>query len=173
MNSAAFFQQLGAYRQERRQAMFLQGMTESGSRPAARSIDAILVSGMHVAVVEYAAGDRTVWPPRCSCGACNHLALAGDGGLRTSGRWHTRGRRIVCCPENPAAAVLEVLVHFDIEIREMSARYRVSRISVADDVHRSATPRVATRGRRSDKCPGIGSAWRGSRPRSADGGGKP
>jgi len=54
--------------------------------------------------------------------------------LRASGRWHTRGRRVVHCAEHPAAALLEILVHFEIEIRDLPARYRLSRIDVPDDV---------------------------------------
>ena len=40
-------------------------------------------------------------------------ALAGRGGLFTSGRWHTRGRRILYTSESLALAALEVLVHVD------------------------------------------------------------
>jgi RES domain-containing protein len=58
----------------------------------------------------------------------NHTSLAGDGGLRTSARWHTRGRRIVYCAENPAAALLEILVHFEIGIGDLPARYRLLKI---------------------------------------------
>jgi RES domain-containing protein len=64
----------------------------------------------------------------------NHLSLAGEGALRASGRWHTRGTRIVYCAENPAAALLEILVHFEIEIRDLPARYRLLKIDVPDDV---------------------------------------
>jgi RES domain-containing protein len=64
----------------------------------------------------------------------NHLSLAGDGGLRASGRWHTRGRRVVYCAENPAAALMEILVHFEIDIRDLPARYRLLKISVPDDI---------------------------------------
>jgi RES domain-containing protein len=64
----------------------------------------------------------------------NHLSLAGDGGLRASGRWHTRGRRIVYCAEHPAAALLEVLVHFELDIRDLPAQYRLLKISVPEDV---------------------------------------
>ena len=63
----------------------------------------------------------------------NHLSLAGDGGLRASGRWHTRGRRIVYCAENPAAALLEILVHFELDVRDLPARYRLLKIRVPDD----------------------------------------
>jgi RES domain-containing protein len=64
----------------------------------------------------------------------NHVLLDGEGGLRASGRWHTRGRRIVYCAESPAAALLEILVHFEIEVRDLPARYRLLRIDVPDDV---------------------------------------
>lgn len=64
----------------------------------------------------------------------NHTSLAGDGGLRASGRWHTRGKRVVYCAESPAAALLEILVHFEIEVRDLPARYRLVKISVPDDV---------------------------------------
>ena len=64
----------------------------------------------------------------------NHLSLAGDGALRTSGRWHTRGRRVVYCAQNPAAALLEILVHFEIDIRDLPVRYRMLKIEAPDDV---------------------------------------
>jgi len=65
----------------------------------------------------------------------NHLSLAGDGALRTPGRWHTRGRRVVYCAESPAAALLEILVHFEIDIQDLPVRYRLLKIQVPDDVH--------------------------------------
>lgn len=64
----------------------------------------------------------------------NHASLAGDGGLRASGRWHTRGKRIVYCAESPAAALLEVLVHFEIEVGDLPARYRLLKLKVPDDL---------------------------------------
>jgi RES domain-containing protein len=64
----------------------------------------------------------------------NRLSLTGEGALRASGRWHTRGRRIVYCAENPATALLEVLVHFEIEIRDLPAQYRLLKIDVPDDL---------------------------------------
>jgi RES domain-containing protein len=65
----------------------------------------------------------------------NHLSLAGDGALRTSGRWHTRGRRVVYCAQNPAAALLEILVDFEIDIQDLPIRYRLLKIDAPDDVH--------------------------------------
>ena len=43
-------------------------------------------------------------------------ALAGRGGLFTSGRWHTVGRTIVYTSESLALAALEVLVHVDRDL---------------------------------------------------------
>jgi RES domain-containing protein len=40
----------------------------------------------------------------------------------------------VYCAENPAVALLEILVHFEIEIHDLPARYRLLKISVPDDV---------------------------------------
>jgi RES domain-containing protein len=65
----------------------------------------------------------------------NHASLVGEGGLRASGRWHTRGKRVVSCAENPAAALLEILVHFEIEIGDLPARYHLLKVNVPDDLH--------------------------------------
>lgn len=64
----------------------------------------------------------------------NHLSLAGDTTLHTPGRWHTRGRRVVYCAQSPAAALLEILVHFEIDIQDLPVRYRLLKIEAPDDV---------------------------------------
>lgn len=64
----------------------------------------------------------------------NHASLAGDGGMRASGRWHTRGRRIVYCSETPAAALLEILVHFEIDVRDLPAKYRRLKLHAPDNL---------------------------------------
>ena len=64
----------------------------------------------------------------------NHLSLAGVGALRTSGRWHTRGRRAVYCALTPSAALLEILVHFEIDIQGLPVRYRLLRVEAPNDV---------------------------------------
>lgn len=38
------------------------------------------------------------------------------------------------CAENPATALLEILVHFEIEIRDLPAQYRLLKIDVPDDL---------------------------------------
>jgi len=52
--------------------------------------------------------------------------------MRASGRWHTRGRRVVYCSESPAAALLEILVHFEIDVRELPTRYRLLKLHAPD-----------------------------------------
>ena len=64
----------------------------------------------------------------------NHLSLAGDGALRTPGRWHTRGRRVVYCAQSPSAALLEILVHFEIDMQALPLRYRLPKIEAPDDL---------------------------------------
>jgi RES domain-containing protein len=64
----------------------------------------------------------------------NHVSLAGDGGLRASGRWHTRGRRIVYLAPTPSAALLEILVHLEIEVRDLPTRYRLLKVEAPDDL---------------------------------------
>ena len=52
--------------------------------------------------------------------------------MRASGRWHTRGRRVVYCSESPAAALLEILVHFEIDVRDLPTRYRLLKLRGPD-----------------------------------------
>ena len=54
--------------------------------------------------------------------------------MRASGRWHTRGRRVIYCSENPAAALLEILVHFEIDVRDLPTRYRLLKLRAPDDL---------------------------------------
>ncbi len=54
--------------------------------------------------------------------------------MRASGRWHTRGRRVVYCSESPAAALLEILVHFELDVRELPTRYRLLKLHAPDDL---------------------------------------
>ncbi len=62
----------------------------------------------------------------------NHPSLDGRGGLRTAGRWHHRGRRIVYCAPNPATALLEVLVHLEIDVEDIPRSYQFLEIQVPE-----------------------------------------
>jgi RES domain-containing protein len=64
----------------------------------------------------------------------NHALLSGDGALRASGRWHTRGQRVVYCAQSPAAALLEILVHYEIDVPDLPTRYRLLKIAGPDDL---------------------------------------
>ena len=64
----------------------------------------------------------------------NHATLDGAGGLRASGRWHTRGARVVYCAPNPASALLEILVHAEIEIEDIPVAFRWLEIDAPDSV---------------------------------------
>lgn len=58
----------------------------------------------------------------------NYAELTGIGGLRASGRWHSRGRQIVYLADHPASALLEMLVHFDRDL--IPTTYRLFRVAV-------------------------------------------
>jgi len=60
----------------------------------------------------------------------NHSSLSGEGGLRYSARWHTAGSRIVYLAESPAGALIEVLVHLELEESELPSFYKLIRVAV-------------------------------------------
>jgi len=60
----------------------------------------------------------------------NYADLKGRGGLRAGARWHTRGREIVYCSEEPTGALLEALVHVEVEsLEDMPKSYQLFRIA--------------------------------------------
>ena len=71
----------------------------------------------------------------------NYADLTGIGGLHASGRWHSRGRRIVYLADHPASALLEMLVHLDRDLIPNS--YRLLRVMVPETI---ATSTVASEG---------------------------
>ena len=62
----------------------------------------------------------------------NYADLHGMGGLKTSARWHTRGHRIVYLSSTPASALLEILVHLEIEENHMPRFYKLLEIQAPD-----------------------------------------
>ena len=58
----------------------------------------------------------------------NYQSLDGVGGLYVSGRWHTKGHPVVYCTLNPATALLEILVHLEIDSEDRPERFQVLRI---------------------------------------------
>lgn len=58
--------------------------------------------------------------------------LLGIGGRHTAGRWNHLGRLIVYCADHPALALLEILVHVDIE--NLPEDYKLLEISIPDQL---------------------------------------
>ncbi len=64
----------------------------------------------------------------------NYVSLNGIGGLLTAARWHTKGCPIVYCAQNPSTALLENLVHFEIDAEDRPSRFRVLKIEGPDSL---------------------------------------
>lgn len=61
----------------------------------------------------------------------SHADLSGRGGELSAARWNRLGTPIVYCADHPAAALLEILVHIDIE--DAPATYQLLGIHVPDE----------------------------------------
>jgi RES domain-containing protein len=59
-------------------------------------------------------------------------ALSGEGGLYYSARWHTAGQRIVYLADSPAGALIESLVHAELNERSWPRHYDLMQIAVPD-----------------------------------------
>jgi RES domain-containing protein len=65
----------------------------------------------------------------------NYLDISGKGGLRAPARWHNAGAPIVYTASSPASALLEVLVHLELNDPEhLPDSYQLLRIEVPDSV---------------------------------------
>lgn len=65
----------------------------------------------------------------------NYATLDGSGGLRVSGRWHSKGSRIVYLSDNPALAMLETLVHLGLDLDLVPDHYQLLEVDCPDRVH--------------------------------------
>ncbi len=80
----------------------------------------------------------------------NYDSLDGIGGLLASGRWHSRGRPILYLTLHPATALLETLVHMEIDAEDRPAHIQVLKIGAPDTASRQVVE--------ADSLP---SGWRG------------
>jgi len=64
----------------------------------------------------------------------NYADLSGEGGRRVAARWHDRGRPAIYLAEHPALALLETLVHLDVDPDELPSHYQLLTVEVADAV---------------------------------------
>lgn len=62
----------------------------------------------------------------------DHRSLDGRGGLVAAGRWHIKGRPIVYLAESSALAMLEVLVH--LEVDEVPQPFQLIKVEAPDDL---------------------------------------
>jgi RES domain-containing protein len=64
----------------------------------------------------------------------NDSDLSGEGGRRAEGRWHERGRLVVYLSEHPALALLEVLVHLEMDVEDIPTGFRLLAVDVPGDI---------------------------------------
>jgi len=64
----------------------------------------------------------------------NHLTLDGDGGMHTPGRWHSEGRRIIYLAESPAGALVEALVHLEVDAAAPFRNYTLLKVELPGPV---------------------------------------
>lgn len=64
----------------------------------------------------------------------NHADLLGLGGLYASARWHTRGRPIVYLAESSTAALLETLVHLEVDANHRPDSYQLLKVQADDAI---------------------------------------
>jgi RES domain-containing protein len=62
----------------------------------------------------------------------NYADLSGEGGRRVAARWHERGQPAVYLAEHSALALLETLVHLDIDPDELPSHYQLLTVEAPD-----------------------------------------
>jgi RES domain-containing protein len=61
-------------------------------------------------------------------------SLSGEGGLKYSARWHTAGLRIVYLAESPAGAMIEHLVHLELNEKSWPRFYDLMQVTAPDGI---------------------------------------
>jgi RES domain-containing protein len=64
----------------------------------------------------------------------NHITLDGSGGKKSGARWHSIGNRIVYLADSPMAAIVETLVHMDIDSEDTPDFYTLLNVSAPGDL---------------------------------------
>jgi RES domain-containing protein len=85
----------------------------------------------------------------------NYAFLKGTGGLYVSGRWHTKGRPVVYCSEDPSTALLETIVHIEIDAEDRPETFQVLKIESSQEVSIEQTDTAQ-----------LGSEWRSNLART-------
>ena len=64
----------------------------------------------------------------------NHATLDGEGGLIASARWHTQGHPVLYLAETPAGALVEVLVHLELDPGHLPKSYKLLKAEAPDNI---------------------------------------
>jgi RES domain-containing protein len=70
----------------------------------------------------------------------SYNSLSGDGGLLYAARWHSAGRRIVYFAESAAGAMLEALVHLELNVKDWPLIYSLMQVSAPADLQIESLP---------------------------------
>jgi RES domain-containing protein len=66
--------------------------------------------------------------------------LSGRGGILAGGRWHTAGRPVVYLAGSPSGAMLEILVHLEIDQEDLPETFQLLKVELPDDVSIAPPP---------------------------------
>ena len=88
-------------------------------------------------------------------------SLSGEGGLKYSARWHAAGHRVVYLAESPAGALIEHLVHLELNEKSWPAFYDLMQISAPDgmEVETLSLPAGDDWKRLTSVTRGLGDEW--------------
>ncbi len=91
----------------------------------------------------------------------NYADLNGEGGRKCSARWHTAGSRIVYLAESPTSALVEALVHLEVDGEDAPEFYSLLKISVPEElaIQPLAPPAGAEWRQNLELSRSIGDAW--------------
>jgi RES domain-containing protein len=64
----------------------------------------------------------------------DYIDLCGDGGRKAGARWHSAGSRIVYLAESPMVALVETLVHLEIDSEETPDFYTLLKVAVPNEL---------------------------------------
>ncbi|POA16914.1 RES domain-containing protein [Pseudomonas sp. FW300-N1A1] len=66
--------------------------------------------------------------------------LTGRGGILAGGRWHTAGRPVVYLAGTPAGALLEILVHLEVDQEDLPDTLQLLKVELPDAVSVAPAP---------------------------------
>lgn len=86
--------------------------------------------------------------------------LTGQGGMVTSGRWHTAGRPVLYAAEHPALALIEVLAHLMASLDEVPINLKLIGIDVDANATTDPEPPLPSGWQANEKTSrAVGNAW--------------